>query len=65
MKQLEMGLGKTLMFISLIADCKINRKEVGPTLIVCPLSIIQIWQKQLVSSSFICKSEIRPFVLGL
>ena len=42
-----MGLGKTLMFISLIADSKINRKERGPTLIVCPLSIIQVWNNQI------------------
>ena len=38
----DMGLGKTLQMISLIAMAK-ERGEEGPTLIVCPLSVITNW----------------------
>ena len=42
----DMGLGKTLQMISLIAAGK-ERGEEGPTLIVCPLSVITNWQQQI------------------
>ena len=44
----DMGLGKTLQLIALIAAGK-ERGEEGPTLVVCPLSVITNWQQQLES----------------
>ena len=42
----DMGLGKTLQMIAVIAAGK-ERGEEGPTLIVCPLSVITNWQQQI------------------
>jgi SWI/SNF-related matrix-associated actin-dependent regulator of chromatin subfamily A member 5 len=39
----EMGLGKTLQTISLIAHLKESRGYVGPSLVVCPLSVLYSW----------------------
>lgn len=38
----DMGLGKTLCALSLVASCK----EKGPTLLVCPASLISNWKDQ-------------------
>ena len=38
-----MGLGKTLQTISLIAYLKVERKLKGPSLVVCPLSVLSAW----------------------
>jgi SWI/SNF-related matrix-associated actin-dependent regulator of chromatin subfamily A3 len=38
----EMGLGKTLQVLALIAD----RKSKGPTLVLCPVSVIDNWASQ-------------------
>lgn len=39
----EMGLGKTLQTISLIAYLKESKKFTGPSLVICPLSVIYSW----------------------
>ena len=39
----EMGLGKTLQTISLIAYLKESKGFVGPSLVVCPLSVLYSW----------------------
>ncbi|WWC94582.1 hypothetical protein V866_001429 [Kwoniella sp. B9012] len=39
-----MGLGKTLAMLSLVLATK---KDKGPTLIVCPLSVLSNWEKQI------------------
>ena len=39
----EMGLGKTLQTISLIAHLKESKGYVGPSLVVCPLSVLYSW----------------------
>lgn len=53
----EMGLGKTLQFISLIAADLLYMKSIDdtgtihthkPTLIICPLSVIENWNTQLI-----------------
>lgn len=38
----EMRLGKTLMTINWL-----KRKKIGKTLIVCPLSVVPVWEKEL------------------
>jgi len=48
----DMGLGKTLSMLSLMAVVKQEEVEAGtfknrPTLIVCPLSVVQNWEKQI------------------
>lgn len=39
----EMGLGKTIQTIALLAFLKFSRKLVGPSLVVCPLSVLASW----------------------
>jgi len=43
----EMGLGKTLQSISLILYVLKGRKLTGPILVVCPLSVMNNWQEEL------------------
>mmetsp|Transcript_5770 Transcript_5770/g.14053 ORF Transcript_5770/g.14053 Transcript_5770/m.14053 type:complete len:1276 (+) Transcript_5770:133-3960(+) len=43
----EMGLGKTLQSISLICHLKEKESKSGPSLIVCPLSVMSSWLKEL------------------
>ncbi|KAL6558252.1 putative helicase chr10 [Orobanche minor] len=38
-----MGLGKTLQAISLLSYLKVCRKSSGPFLVLCPLSVIDVW----------------------
>lgn len=42
----EMGLGKTYQTISLICYLKENLQQVGPSLIVCPLSVLSSWENE-------------------
>jgi len=42
----EMGLGKTYQTISLICYLKENLKQSGPSLIVCPLSVLSSWEAE-------------------
>lgn len=43
----DMGLGKTLQIISLIAADKAANGDVGPTLIVAPVSVMSNWSDQI------------------
>ncbi|XP_065892694.1 chromodomain-helicase-DNA-binding protein 1-like isoform X2 [Dysidea avara] len=43
----EMGLGKTLQSISLMLFVLKGRKLTGPILVVCPLSVMNNWQEEL------------------
>jgi len=43
----EMGLGKTLQTIAFICYLKESLKYDGPSLIVCPLSVVSSWVKEL------------------
>lgn len=38
-----MGLGKTLQTISLIAHLKEHCNATGPSLVICPLSVLYSW----------------------
>ncbi|GMI15434.1 hypothetical protein TrVE_jg5295 [Triparma verrucosa] len=42
----EMGLGKTLQTISLLCHLKENLRLEGPSLIVCPLSVLSSWMHE-------------------
>ncbi|KAJ8613507.1 hypothetical protein CTAYLR_002183 [Chrysophaeum taylorii] len=39
----EMGLGKTIQTIALLSYLKFTRKLAGPSLVVCPLSVLASW----------------------
>jgi hypothetical protein len=39
----DMGLGKTIQLLSLVAD---QRPAAGPTLLVCPMSLVGNWQRE-------------------
>ena len=43
----EMGLGKTLQTISLIAYLKESRGYTGPSLVICPLSVLYSWCNEI------------------
>jgi len=43
----EMGLGKTLQTISLLAHLKESEGITGPSLIICPLSVMYSWCNEL------------------
>lgn len=47
----DMGLGKTLQVISLLLseqeEAKAGEKEIKPSLIVCPASLVYNWQKEI------------------
>ena len=42
----DMGLGKTLQVIAFLAST-FNRPQAGPTLIVCPTSLVSNWQNEI------------------
>ena len=44
----EMGLGKTLQTIALIAHLKETQKYTGPSLVICPLSVLYSWCNEVV-----------------
>jgi len=43
----EMGLGKTLQTISLLSYLKETHKLAGPSLVICPLSVVYTWCDEL------------------
>ena len=43
----EMGLGKTLQTVALLSYMKQERKMTGPSLVVCPLSVLSSWMAEL------------------
>jgi non-specific serine/threonine protein kinase len=43
----DMGLGKTVQLLALIAhDLETSEQPVGPTLLVCPMSLVGNWQRE-------------------
>ncbi|MBQ4833332.1 DEAD/DEAH box helicase [Pseudoalteromonas sp. MMG010] len=42
----DMGLGKTLQVIAYLASCS-EKPQAGPTLIVCPTSLVSNWQNEI------------------
>ena len=42
----DMGLGKTLQVIAFLAHAR-QREQAGPTLIVCPTSLVSNWQNEM------------------
>ena len=43
----EMGLGKSLQTISLVSHLKEKWGCTGPSLIICPMSVLDSWQKEI------------------
>lgn len=43
----DMGLGKTIQLIALLLMERENNQTPGPTLLVCPMSIVGNWQREL------------------
>jgi superfamily II DNA or RNA helicase len=43
----DMGLGKTVQAIAVILDWRKRNKRVGPVLIVCPVSVLGNWRREL------------------
>ncbi|HEY1625892.1 MAG TPA: DEAD/DEAH box helicase [Streptosporangiaceae bacterium] len=41
----DMGLGKTVQLLSLVASAR-SERGVGPTLLVCPMSLVGNWQRE-------------------
>jgi len=48
----EMGLGKTLVMLEHLARLSLDMKRPFPCLIVCPLSVISVWQREVVKFSY-------------
>lgn len=42
-----MGLGKTLQAIALLSHVQQDRGLAGPSLVVCPLSVLSSWMAEL------------------
>ena len=42
----DMGLGKTAQLLALLAHERVANSSVGPTLVVCPLSVIRNWETE-------------------
>ncbi|MEO0478146.1 MAG: SNF2-related protein [Planctomycetota bacterium] len=47
----DMGLGKTVQAIAVILDWRINRGGTGPILLVCPVSVLGNWRRELLRFS--------------
>jgi uncharacterized Zn finger protein len=43
----DMGLGKTAQLIALLAAEREDGPAVGPTLVICPMSVVGNWQREL------------------
>jgi SNF2 family DNA or RNA helicase len=43
----DMGLGKTIQAITVILDWRIQRPDAGPILLVCPVSVLGNWRREL------------------
>ncbi|MGI8974631.1 MAG: DEAD/DEAH box helicase [Gaiella sp.] len=43
----DMGLGKTVQAIAMLCSERVDRATVGPTLVVCPLSVTRQWVHEL------------------
>jgi SNF2 family DNA or RNA helicase len=43
----DMGLGKTIQFIAYLLHQKETRKQSGPSLLICPTSVLGNWQKEV------------------
>ncbi|MGD8189554.1 DEAD/DEAH box helicase [Brevibacillus ginsengisoli] len=43
----DMGLGKTIQFITYLLQLKDASESMGPSLLICPTSVIGNWQKEL------------------
>jgi superfamily II DNA or RNA helicase len=47
----EMGLGKSVQLISFLTACKERATRVGPSLVVCPASLVYNWRAEFVKFS--------------
>ncbi|GIP40338.1 ATP-dependent helicase [Paenibacillus sp. J31TS4] len=43
----DMGLGKTIQWITYLLSVKENERQAGPSLLICPTSVLGNWQKEL------------------
>lgn len=43
----DMGLGKTIQAITVILDWRLQRENPGPILLVCPVSVLGNWRREL------------------
>lgn len=43
----DMGLGKTIQLIALLLHDRESRKSLLPTLLICPMSVVGNWQKEI------------------
>jgi SNF2 family DNA or RNA helicase len=43
----DMGLGKTVMLIALHLHRRLNPKTAGPTLVICPASLLGNWEREI------------------
>ena len=42
----DMGLGKTVQVLALLQHERAEQRELGPTLLVCPLSVVDNWRRE-------------------